>query len=133
VTEAIDSVTLTVPNRRSYFAVPRLLVGGVAVRLSLPYEQLDDLQLAVETILLHDLAAADEVTLELAVDGRDISIQIGPVDARALQGEPTDPEEGLGLGRLLSTLLDRVDVFNRGGQQWLRLEKRLPGSGDLET
>ena len=39
-----------------FLGVVRLLVGGLAARLDLPYEQMDDLQLAAESVLAVDLA-----------------------------------------------------------------------------
>ena len=120
-------LSLTIPGERRFFGVARLLVGGLAARLDLPYEQMDDLQLAAESALASE-PPGNEVTLELELGEDAVHLRIGPFDPRALNG-PQDAEE-LGLDRLLSTLVDRVDVVQHDGTQWLVLEKRVPLPSD---
>jgi anti-sigma regulatory factor (Ser/Thr protein kinase) len=42
-----DAVSLTVPYARPYYAVVRLVVGGFASRLDVPYEHLEDVHIAL--------------------------------------------------------------------------------------
>jgi hypothetical protein len=116
-------LSLTIPGERRFLGVARLLVGGMAARLDLPYEQMDDLQLAAESALAADRAGR-EVTLELKVRDEGVELRIGPFDSRALDDPPDGA--GLGLGRLLAALVDRADVVDRDGGGWLVLEKRVP-------
>jgi anti-sigma regulatory factor (Ser/Thr protein kinase) len=116
-------LSLTIPGERRFLGVARLLVGGMAARLDLPYEQMDDLQLAAESALAAE-PAGREVTLELEVGDEGVELRIGPFDPGALD-EPPDAD-GLGLGRLLGALVDRADVVDRDGSGWLVLEKRVP-------
>jgi hypothetical protein len=121
----IDSLTLTVPNERRFYGVVRLLVGGLAARLDFAYEQMDDLQLAVESVLHARRTKGAAVTLEASVDHSTLTIAIGPLDLRSSangQGSPGRIE----LDRLLQTLVERTDVEERSGETWLRLEKRIP-------
>ena len=121
----IDAVTLTIPNERRFFAVPRLLVGGLAVRQNLPYEQLDDLQLAVESVLARRGALAPEVTIRLAARAGAVVLELGPVMGELLGAEAPDPARGLSLDRLLATLVDEVGVVEADGSRWLRLAKAV--------
>jgi anti-sigma regulatory factor (Ser/Thr protein kinase) len=122
-------LSLTIPGERRFLGVARLLVGGLAARLDLPYEQMDDLQLAAESALASE-PPGNEVTLELEVGEDGIELRIGPFDRRSLNED--DRKGELGLDRLLSALVDRVDVVQQDGSDWLVLEKRvaLPGDGD---
>lgn len=129
----IDSLSLTVPNDRRFFAVPRLLVGGIALRLNLHYEQLDDLQLAVEEVLLRGSILGDEVTLEASIGDGAVVLAIGPLRREALSDRLPDPAGGIGLGRLLGTLVDELEVEDRDSAQWLRLEKRVSTGAVRET
>ena len=61
-----DAVTLTVPHARSYYGVVRLVVGGLAARLDLSYDALDDVQVALDTLLATEAyAAGPDVTVEI--------------------------------------------------------------------
>ncbi len=67
--EAID---LTLPAGREWHAVARLVLGGVADRMNLSFEDLDDLQLAVERLLVE---AASQETVQLRIDIVDHGVQ----------------------------------------------------------
>jgi hypothetical protein len=121
----IDSLTLTVPNGRPYFDVARLLVGGLAARLDLAYEQMDDLQLAVETVLAECSPTGESVTLEAAVGDDDVSITVGPL-SRVVGGTTAPGSTVIPFDRLLDTLVERTAIVERDGELWLRLEKRIP-------
>ena len=121
-----DAVSLTSPNERRFFAVPRLLVGGIAVRLNLPYEQLDDLQLAVESVLARSSAFAEELTLRLSLSDGGVVLELGPLaNGNLLDERRPDAGGGLGLRRLLGTLVDDVAVSDGDGGSWLRLAKSV--------
>jgi hypothetical protein len=123
---AIDAVTLTIPNERRFYGVLRHLVGGLAARLELGYEQMDDLQLAVETALLADAGKSTTITLEAALaDGR-LEVRLGPLDEQALSSKLADSEELVGLERVLSTLAQDVEFVEREGAAWLQLRSSQP-------
>ncbi len=120
----IDTLILTVPNARPYFGVARLLIGGLAARLDLGYEQMDDLQLAVETVLAECGPAGDTVTLEASI-GDSLAITLGPL--RSAVGGPEAPEaSALSFTRLLEKLVEQMAIVERDNEIWLRLEQRLP-------
>jgi hypothetical protein len=122
-----DAITLRVPAEPRFAAVVRLVVGGLAARLDLPYEQVDDLQLAVEAILARELHAGDMLTLEVDVDSALVALRLGPLE-QAVR-EQLSEEEGpdvLALGRLLASLVEDVRLLDRGDHVWLELGKRVP-------
>ena len=125
-----DSIELTMPAGREWHAVARLVLGGVADRLNLPFEDLDDLQLAVERLLVE---AASQETVHLRVDIVDggVAVGVGPLGERtladALQGPDAAPGE-LTLRRILQTVVDSfgVEELEEGGIV-VRLQKAVRG------
>jgi hypothetical protein len=124
VTQAIE---LRIPNERPFHGVARLVVGGLAARHSLSYEALEDVQLALVTVLEGD-GYADEIRVELHVEDDAIAIAIGPVHGDTVRRDLDESPDGdLGLGRLLDTLVEDAGVEAREDGDWLRLSKRVRG------
>ena len=127
-----DSIKLTIPCERPYVGVARLVVGGVAARLDLPFEAVEDVQLALESLLATDgYAAGDTVTVEVVVEGTCLAVVVGPLKAGRLEADLArdDESEGVGLGRLLTTVMGGYDVDRRDGGEWLRMQKDLEPGG----
>ena len=126
MTQAIE---LRIPNERPFHGVARLVVGGLAARHNLSYEALEDVQLALATVLESDeYAAAEEICVELVVTDDTIAIVIGPVHGDAVRRDLDESSDGdLGLGRLLGTLVEDAGVEAREDGDWLRLSKRVRG------
>jgi hypothetical protein len=128
VNETGEQITLTVPGGRRYIGIVRMFVGGLAARLSLGYETMDDLQLAIESVL-SEAALPGEVTLEAMVDDGAVSILVGPLAGDPLEADESRPE-ALELERLLSALVAGAESTSRDDGCWLRLDVRIPaGSG----
>jgi hypothetical protein len=93
-----------------YMAVARLVAGGFATRLNFGFDAVDDLQLAIETLLRSAFAPSAQATMSIASDGESLVVSIGPVDAsavgRMLYG--ANGSEGIELGALLAQLVDGV-------------------------
>jgi hypothetical protein len=125
-----ESIELTLPAGREWHAVARLVLGGVADRLNLSFEDLDDLQLAVERLLV-EAASQDTVMLRIDVVDHGVSVGVGPLAERtiaeALQGPDAEPGE-LTLRRILQTVVDSfgVEEFPEGGIV-VRLQKAVRG------
>src|SRR6266516_3914228 len=119
-------LSLTMQEGPRFLGVARLLVGGLAARLDLPYEQMDDLQLAAESVLAVDATEDGEVVLELELREDAIEIRIAPFDGQAFEQAAAEEPEGLSLDRLLAALVDDLRVDRRDGVDWLVLEKRVP-------
>jgi hypothetical protein len=126
VTQAIE---LRIPNERPFHGVARLVVGGLAARHNLSYEALEDLQLALVTVLEGDAySTAAEIRVELEVTDEAIAMAIGPLNGEAVRADLEQSSDGdLGLGRLLGTLVEDAGVETREDGDWLRLSKRVRG------
>lgn len=126
-------ITLTLPGDRRFATVARIVVGGLAARLDLPYEALDDLQLGVESVLAEAALfdGGSEVTLEVAIDDESLEVAIGPLDAtaasRALEANNGTREgTGIDLQTVLAAVADGVRLVERDHGSWVVLEKRTP-------
>ena len=125
-----EAIELTLPAGREWHAVARLVLGGVADRMNLSFEDLDDLQLAVERLLI-EAASQDTVQLRIDVVDHGIRVGVGPLAERtiadALQGPDAAPGE-LTLRRILQTVVDSFGVEEHAeGGIVVRLQKAVPG------
>jgi hypothetical protein len=123
-----DRIELITPVGRAWDPVIRLVLGGIADRLDLGFEELDDLQLAVER-LLAEARFEDRVTLDFEILDKSVRVRIGPLltgaVADALQGPDAKPGE-LTLGRILQTVVDSYGVEKvEDGHMVVRLEKAV--------
>ena len=126
-----DEITLTLPRERDYFRVAHLVLGGLAVRLDLTFENLEDLQLALAG-LLEEADENGEVTVAVRVEGDSLSTSVGPFDgARLDRSLAPQPGDRVGLRRVLETVCDRFEVSERDGGHWVELTKHVvAGRGD---
>ncbi|GAC1527435.1 MAG: hypothetical protein NVS2B6_15180 [Thermoleophilaceae bacterium] len=125
-----DRIELTTPLGRAWEPVVRMVLGGIADRLDLGFEELDDLQLAVERLLAEG-DPQDPVTLSFELVSGGVRARVGPLRgeamAEALQGPEARPGE-LTLPRILSTVVDSYGVEEvDDGHLVVRLEKAVRG------
>jgi anti-sigma regulatory factor (Ser/Thr protein kinase) len=105
-----DEIRLTLPRDRDLFRVAHLVVGGLAVRLDLTLEHLEDLQLALAE-LLEERDGEGTVTVAVRIDGETLRTRIGPVDGRRLRDALAGgSDDELGIGRVLTTVADDVRI-----------------------
>jgi hypothetical protein len=119
-----DEITLTLPRQRPFVRIAHLVLGGLAVRLDLTFENLEDLQIALAGLL--DRPDGDGfVTLSVRVEGGTLHASVGPFD-EALRAElEREPEDGVGLRRVLETVVDDVDLGTRDSGVWVELTKAV--------
>ena len=105
----------------------RLIIGGIAERVDFAFEEIDDLQLAVER-LLAEAGARDTVHLRFEVGEEAIRTRVGPLDERAITHALRDGDSRPGqltLERILETVVDSFGVEDVDGDGvMVRLEKR---------
>jgi hypothetical protein len=119
-----DRIVLTIPADDGFEDVAQLVLGGVAARLNLTYESLDDLGTALATLLErrdHD----GTLTVELEVSEELITTSIGPFPGGSVLAELESGDEGVGLRRVLATITDSFGAVRRADGQWVELQKRV--------
>src|SRR6185437_5978787 len=78
--------TLTLPAERDFHRIAHLVIGGLAVRLDLTFDKLEDLQVALGALL--DCCGDDnEVTVRVALEGSTLKLAVGPFDGTRLAEE----------------------------------------------
>ena len=118
-----DRITLTMPGERDFFRVAHLVVGGLAVRLDLTFENLEDLQVALATVLRE---SEGEVTVSVRVRPDQIEASIGPFGSGDQELDlDREVEEGVPLRRVLETVCDSIDVVDGEGGRWVVLRKSV--------
>ncbi len=116
-------IRLTIPGERDYFGVAHLVLGGLASRHALTIESFEDLLLALDG-LLERSRGLPAVTLSVHVDGDEIQADLGPFAAGSVAAE-LERESGIGLRRLLDTVVDDFSVRGGEGGDWVRLIKTV--------
>ena len=119
-----DEVTLHLPRERPFFGVAHLVVGGLAARLDLSFEQLEDLQVALGE-LLEQHETEREISVSVRVEGDTIHALVGPFDKSLEQELARDSSDGVGLKRVLDTVVDGLEVMDRDGEPWVELTKAV--------
>jgi 2-keto-3-deoxy-6-phosphogluconate aldolase len=121
-----DRIDLEAPLSGDFQAVVRLIIGGIAERVDFAFEEIDDLQLAVER-LLAEAGTVGSVQLSFEVGSNGIRTRVGPLSehkvAEALRDGEAAPGE-LTLRRILQTVVDSFGVDEADdGAIVVRLEK----------
>ena len=119
-----DEVTLTLPRERPFFGVAHLVVGGLAVRLDLSYDQLEDLQVALGE-LLEQRETEEEITLSVRVHDGVLYARVGPFDESLRAELARDSSDGVGLRRVLETVVDGIQVDDGDRGSWVELTKAV--------
>jgi hypothetical protein len=120
-----DAIQLVLPAQEDFHHIARLVVGGLAARLELTYEQLEDLEVALDA-LLRCRDDEGDLSIALTVEGNTVRTTVGPFSAPALAGLERESET-LGLRRVLETVTDGLRVEQRDGGSWVELTKAAPG------
>ena len=121
-----DEIILTIPREEPFNEVAHLVLGGVAARLDLTFESIDDLETALDAVLERSAEAGDvTVTLRLADDA--IVTRVGTFAADRLRAElERDAADHVTLRRILDTVVDSYELDADG---WLELTKGLAEGG----
>lgn len=118
----MDEFTISIPHERPFTTVAGLVLGGIAARHDVTLDVLDDLQLALDALLEHD-EDGGQIGIVLRVSDGSIEASIGPVDHATAMEIEQEAGEGLGLRRLLETVVDDVSLGERNGGSWVDLRK----------
>lgn len=114
-----DEIALTIPHQPGFDGVAHLVVGGLGVRLNLTIDSLEDLQLALAS-LLDSGARGGDLTVTLTVREGEIDARVGPLPEPVLAALERGGDD-LDLRRVLAATVDDVLVDGR----WVQLTKKV--------
>lgn len=123
-------VELEIPASRPFHAAGRLVAGGVASRVGLDVDRLDDLRLAVEA-LLSQAPATETLTLTMAESRHAFDLEIGPFASVDIDSEADVDTDLPRLERVLGALVDDFVVHEGEHGVWfaVRVTRRPDGRG----
>jgi hypothetical protein len=101
-----DRILVEFPATGGYRSVGRLVLGGLLSRFDLPVDRVEDMLLAVESLLVRAVAA-DSVALEATAEADGLELRLGPFTRSQL----ADPA----IARVLTRLVDDVTEETAGG------------------
>ena len=116
-------IRLSIPHRPPFHGVALLVVGGLAARLDLSYEHLEDLQLALESVL--DRVRANPVTITLRVNDDEIEMLVGPMSDGVRAELAAEGGEDVGLRRILDAVVDSAELVPGDEGDCLKMTKAV--------
>jgi hypothetical protein len=117
-----EEIRLVIPAEEDFRPIAHLVTGGLAMRLDVTYDDLDDLQVAIEALLgLRD--DSGELVVALSAGSGVLRASLGPFAPE--QVHETDSDGGLDLHRVLETVCETHEVEEREGGAWVELTKRI--------
>lgn len=124
-----SAVVVSVPARPDFVHVLTSVTASVAARMDLPYDDIDDLRLAVDEASAQLLVVASDgsaLTLRI-IPTEDVLELVVAINATSVDWPPPEPEESLAW-RLMSALADEARFERSDHGPALRLTKRIPRS-----
>jgi hypothetical protein len=121
-----EEIRLVIPAEEDFRPIAHLVTGGLAMRLDVTYDDLDDLQVGIEALLaLRD--DPDELVVSLSADDGVLRASLGPFAPESVH--EIDSDGGLGLSRVLETVCDTHEIEERKDGAWVELTKRVATAG----
>jgi len=117
-----DEITLVVPAQEDFRPIVHLVIGGLAVRLDLTMDALEDLQVALDALLARRDDDGD-VVVRVVFDDQVMRATVGPLPSAILEDIERDGNE-LGLRRVLETVCETFELEERNGEAWVELTKQ---------
>ena len=119
-----DTILLTIPADSRFRGVATLVLSGIGSRFDVPYERMDDLQLALLSVL-ETCDGGETLSLEVEAGDQLVAVSVGPLR----NGSSADPA----FTRVLAGLVDSVEPMNRDGQEWVTLRLSRAESVDASS
>src|SRR3954452_18449292 len=120
-----DEITLTIPREPGFHGVAFLVLGGLASRLSLTVENLEDLEIALDSILDRLELQNGEITVRMAVHDDELVTHVGPLARPVLDETGREQDDALTLRRVLDSTVDDVHI----DADWVSLPKKVTVGG----
>jgi len=122
-----EEIRLVIPAEEDFRPIVHLVAGGLASRLEVTYDDLEDIQVAIDAVLaLRD--DDGDLTVVLSAEPGVVRAEIGPFEPEALQTVHAS-DGNLDLQRVLETVCDTHELEARDDGAWIELTKRTASVG----
>ena len=108
----VDKVVVEFPATASYRGVGRLVLGGLSSRFELPVDRVEELLLALESLITQKLAT-ETVTMEAFAAASSLRARVGPFEHSQIADES--------VFRVLKPLVDDVSENDEPDGYWVEL------------
>jgi hypothetical protein len=120
-----DEITLTIPSDRDFYGIAELVLTGVASRRNATFERLEDLRIALDSLLARR-EVGDEVTLTLHIAAGELRTRVGPFRPAVRDDLAREPgASDVGLRRILEAVADRFELSETPEGHWVEVTKTL--------
>ena len=121
-----EEIRLVIPAEEDFRRIAHLVTGGLASRLDVTYDVLEDLQVGIDALLaLRD--DSGDLVVSLASDDGVLRASLGPFAPELLH--ESESQGGLDLRRVLETVCDTHEFESREDGAWVELSKRTATVG----
>jgi hypothetical protein len=79
------TVSLTIPHDADLLPLFSMILGGIALRRNLSFETLDDLQLAVDSVLVDEKPGGRDISMSVDLGEEGLDIRLGPLTQQDLR------------------------------------------------
>ncbi len=79
------TVSLTIPHDADLLPLFSMILGGIALRRNLSFETLDDLQLAVDSVLVDEKPGGREISMSVELREEGLDIRLSPLTQQDLR------------------------------------------------
>ena len=124
-----DQVLVHVPARPDFVAILRAVVGSVAARAGMRFDEIEDLKLAADEMCAQLLGTGTPDTtlmFRIAPDTDELEMQ-ATIEYDGVAWPPAEIEKSLGW-QILTALVDHAEAPRDGAFPSLRVTKRRPTS-----
>ena len=122
----MEEIRLSVPAQGEYVPVLRSVVAAVAGQMDIPYDEIDDLRLAIDEAAVHLIGLEPPGrSLDLKMSVQDDRFEAGiSVDSIPMAWPPADVTATLS-GQILAGLTDETSFDRAGDRAQIRFVKRI--------
>ncbi len=106
-----------------------LVLSGLAARLDMTIESLDEWKLALTELFARQSDGGESVRIVFRASPDELETRFGPVGSQIV-AELERKDEGVGLQRVLSTLANSVSVEKDGADRWVVLRRAIVPHGE---
>jgi hypothetical protein len=116
-----DTVTLSIPQEAEYLSLFGMILGGIALRRDLSLETLDDLQLAVDSVLAEEEVFSGQISMSVELSEQALDIRLEPLTKKDLRETlllgavpPGSEDRCIDVCLILRSLVDGFTVTDLG-------------------